>query len=192
MLYEGRHILKKSRKKSRLPMSAFVLCASLLLIVGAIVGTLAWLTADTDPVINSFEPAYVSCKVEEDFNSSTGVKENAKIKNTSDIPTYIRVRLVGYDKDAEGNIVGGTADWLASVSVLTAGNWFAVDNYYYYKLPVAPGALTDNLIDRCQLQDGQVLEILAEAIQSQPSDAVELAWADVDVAGGNLVAAESE
>ncbi len=177
MLYEGRPVRKKEKKKSRLIVKALVLCASLILIVGTIGGTLAWLTTDTEPVINTFSPSHVSCEVEEAFDSDTGVKENVKIKNTSDIPAYIRVRLVGYSKDAEGNIVGGTGLPENLVNMEIPANWLKIGEYYYYLSPVAPDASTANLIDRCELPEGQVLEILAEAIQSEPAEAVTSAWA---------------
>ena len=194
MLYEGKHIRKESRKKRHFQTKITVLCASLALAVCCMIGgTLAWLTADTEPVKNIFDPAQVSCEVLEEFNSSTGAKENVRIKNTSDIPAYIRVRLVGYNKDAEGNIIGGAVEWLKDIPIEPSENWFQVGNYYYYKLPVEPDKNTDNLIANCMLKNGQVLEILAEAIQSQPSDAVESAWADVDVVeNGNLTAANKQ
>ncbi len=191
MLYEGKHIRRESRKKRRFQTKITVLCASLSLAVCCVIGgTLAWLTAKTEPVENKFNPAQVNCKVQEDFDSATGVKENVQIKNTSDIPAYIRVRLVGYNKDAEGHIVGDIAEWLKDIPVKINESWFKAGNYYYYKFPVEPGEFTDNLIDSCILQDGQVLEILAEAIQSQPSDTIESAWAEVKAAeDGNLTAA---
>ena len=187
MLYEGKHIRKENRKKRRFQTKVTVLCTSLALTVCCVIGgTLAWLTANTKPVENIFDPAHVSCEVQEEFDSSTGVKENVQIKNTSDIPAYIRVRLVGYNKDAKGDIIGGAAEWLKDIPVETNGNWFKAGNYYYYKVPVEPGKFTNNLITTCTLQDGQVLEILAEAIQSEPTDAVVDSWHVIVDENGNI------
>ena len=62
-------------------------------------------------------------------------------------------------------------------------DWFEKDGYYYAKAPVAPKGNTPVLIEKCtevaaNAPDGYTLslEILADAIQSTPTRAVEQAW----------------
>lgn len=181
MFYNGRHLQKKSCTRSK---SVALLVSLVLIIVCAVGGTVAWLVAKTTPVQNTFTPGKVSCTVEENFDANTGVKGDVKIKNTSDVNAYIRVRLVGYNKEAD-DIIGGSADWLNKINT-NNDNWFKDGDYYYYKTSVASGAATSNLIDNCTLEDGQVLEILAEAIQATPTTAVTEAWRVTVDSNGNL------
>lgn len=151
---------------------------ALLLVVAG--GTLAWLTAQ-DSVSNTFTPAHVSCTVTEDFNGT--VKSNVNVKNTSDIDAFIRVKLVTYRVKDNGDRIGGTAE----IPEFTPGtNWVKYGDFYYYTLPVAPGEKpkTDLIgaegitLVRYTDADGgkKVIEVMAEAIQSQPERAVGQAW----------------
>lgn len=160
---------------------SLVLVVSVLVLLLAVAGgTLAWLTAQTDGVVNTFTPAQVSCKVTENFDGTT--KSNVNVENTSNIPAYIRVKLVTYRVNKDGQHIGGTA----TIPDFTPGtNWVEHDGYYYYTRPVAPGQTPEtNLIDTITLSssyidaDGgkQVIEVMAEAIQSVPKAAVQAAW----------------
>ena len=153
------------------------LVAMLLVVAG---GTLAWLTAQ-DSVSNTFTPAHVSCAVTEDFNGT--VKSNVNVTNTSDIDAFIRVKLVTYRVNSAGDRIGGTAE----IPEFTPGtNWVEHDGFYYYTLPVEPGKqpatdlIGDDGITLVQYTDTdggkQVIEVMAEAIQSQPDRAVQQAW----------------
>lgn len=152
------------------------LLALLLVVAG---GTLAWLTAQ-DSVSNTFTPAHVSCEVTEKFDGET--KSNVNVKNTSDIDAFIRVKLVTYRVKDNGDHIGGTVE-IPDFDLGT--NWVEHDGFYYYTLPVAPGkAPATDLIDSITLKDSyddadggkQVIEVMAEAIQSQPDRAVQQAW----------------
>lgn len=160
---------------------SLVLVVSVLALVLAVAGgTLAWLVANSGPVTNTFTPATVSCKVEETFKNN--VKSNVNVKNTSNIDAYLRVKLVTYRVNDDGQHIGGTAE----IPTFTPGkNWVKHGDFYYYTLPVAPdGTPAANLIDTITLTgsyndaDGgkQVIEVMAEAIQSQPDSAVQQAW----------------
>ena len=163
------------------------LLALLLVVAG---GTLAWLTAQ-DSVSNTFTPAHVTCEVKEDFNGT--VKSKVNVTNTSDIAAFIRVKLVTYRVNDAGQRIGGKAE----IPTFTPGDgWVKYGDFYYYTLPVAPGATPATpLIDSITLKssygdaDGgkQVIEVMAEAIQSQPARAVADAW-DVTISGGNVAA----
>ena len=161
---------------------SLVLVVSVLALVLAVAGgTLAWLVANSGPVTNTFTPATVSCEVEETFKNN--VKSNVNVKNTSNIDAYLRVKLVTYRVNEDGERIGGTAEILP----FTPGEkWVKNGDFYYYTLPVAPGKTpADPLIGDSGIElraytdvDGgkQVIEVMAEAIQSQPDNAVLQAW----------------
>ena len=175
----ARLVRKPHKGRGRLAM--MVLSVVLLLGV-AIGGTIAWLSTKTTPVTNTFTPAEVTCKVEENFNENTGVKTNVNVKNAGNIAVYIRVKLVTYRTNDDGQHIGGTAD-LPKFAL--GENWVKHGEYYYYTLPVAPGDKpAANLADSMTLEksykdaDGgkQALDVMAEAIQSAPEKAVGEAW----------------
>lgn len=175
----ARLVRKPHKGRGRLAM--MVLSVVLLLGV-AIGGTIAWLSTKTTPVTNTFTPAEVTCKVEEDFDADTGVKTNVNVTNTGNIAVYIRVKLVTYRTNDKGQHIGGTA---ALPEFNLGKNWVEYGEYYYYTLPVSPGGKPDaNLAEKMTLMssyedaDGgkQALDVMAEAIQSEPEKAVADAW----------------
>ena len=171
---------------------SLVLVVSVLVLLLAVAGgTLAWLTAQADGVVNTFTPAQVSCKVTENFVGTT--KSNVNVKNTSNIPAYIRVKLVTYRVNDKGDHIGGMAD---IPNFQRGTNWVKhSDGYYYYTRPVKPNEQPATaLIDRIELTgsyddaDGgkQVIEVMAEAIQSRPTEAVGKSWG-VIISEGSVI-----
>lgn len=175
----ARLVRKPHKGRGRLAMMVLSVVLLLALAVG---GTLAWLSTKTTSVTNTFTPAEVNCKVEEDFDENTGVKTKVNVTNTGNIAVYIRVKLVTYRTNDDGQHIGGTAD-LPKFAL--GENWVEKNSYYYYTLPVAPGEKPEaNLADSMTLEksykdaDGgkQALDVMAEAIQSAPEKAVGEAW----------------
>ena len=178
----ARLVRKDHPERKRRGRIAAVVLSLVLLLALSIGGTIAWLSARTPEVTNTFTPASVTCEVEEGFDDTTGVKTDVNVKNTSDIDVYIRVKLVTYRTNDAGQHIGGTA----AIPAFTPGDgWVAYGDYYYYTYPVAPGQQPETpLIDSLTLTgsyndaDGgkQALEIMAEAIQSAPEEAAGQAW----------------
>ena len=175
----ARLVRKPHKGRGRLAMMVLSVVLLLALAVG---GTLAWLSTKTTPVTNTFTPAKVTCDVTENFDEDTGVKTNVNVTNTGNIAVYIRVKLVTYRTNDAGQHIGGTAE-LPKFNL--GKNWVEYGEYYYYTLPVAPGVKpADNLADSMTLEksykdaDGgkQALDVMAEAIQSEPEKAVADAW----------------
>lgn len=163
-----------SRKKTA------ALLVSLVLVLTAVLGaTIAYLSSETPSVTNTFEPASVSCRIEETFNEGNTAKTGVTVTNTGNIPAYIRVAVVANKVDGEGNLIAGTAD----ASFTVGENWFKhSDGYYYYTKAVAPNEATGNLLNsntNIDLTNRQVT-VLAEAIQADGTKdgvkAVENAW----------------
>lgn len=190
----ARLVRKDHPERKRRGRMATVVLSLVLLLALAVGGTVAWLNARTPKVTNTFTPAHVTCEVEEAFDKTTGVKTDVNVKNTSDIDVYIRVKLVTYRTNDAGQHIGGTAE----LPAFTLGeNWVEKDGYYYYTLPVAPGKTpAANLADKMTLTasyddaDGgkQALDVMAEAIQSTPEEAVADAWG-VKIAQGSVTKA---
>lgn len=172
---------KTARAKRNQKRKDLLLAVSIMLIIGfAVGGTVAWLTTSTLPVENQFTPSSVTCKVEESF--SNNIKSDVKVENTGDTEAYIRVRLISYRQNGEGDTIGGEASIEGlELKLAPVTKWVSDGDYYYYTDPVAPYGFTDVLIESYTLgtyADGesQVLEVLAEAIQSSPASAANEAW----------------
>lgn len=168
-----------SSKKRRTPKLLFGVLALLVVVLFSVDATLAYLTTQTSGITNTFTSSQVSTQVTEDFNGTT--KSNVNATNTGDTAAYIRIKLVTYRVNDKMEHIGGTAE----IPTFTPGSgWVEKDGYYYYMQPVEPGAApAASLIDSINLKkyddaDGgkQVIEVMAEAIQSQPASAVQSAW----------------
>lgn len=187
--YEGRHSgegRRPARRRGRFNarLTAIVL-ATVTLLALAIGGTIAWLNDKTDPVENTFDYARVTCKVTESFDAATGVKSNVNVENTSNTYAFLRVKLVAYRTNAAGQHIGGTA----TIPPFAPGEgWVKNGDYYYYTQPVSPDEQNNkpatDLISSITLggsyadADGgyTALDVMAEAIQSTPVQAVQDAW----------------
>lgn len=172
----------KKRRKSTASRKVIVLAIAVVLLLSATVtGTLMYLVSKTTAVTNTFEPATVTCEVQENFEGK--VKKDVTVKNTSNIDAYLRVKLVTYRVNADGERIGGTA---AIPSFTPGEGWFEKDGFYYYNKPVAPNKTpAANLIGNDGITlvkytdaDGgrQVIEVIAEAIQSVPTSVVADNW----------------
>lgn len=178
--YEARHLQRRRKRRSKKTGMLFL---SLLLVATMMVGgTLAWLSTKSASITNTFLPSKVACEVTESFDGRTGVKSNVNVENTGDIDAYIRVKLVSYRTNDAGQHIGGTAE----LPAFDLGKgWVEHGGYYYYTKPVKPNqkpeaALTKEmkLKVNCDGADGghQAIDVMAEAIQSVPEDAVQAAW----------------
>lgn len=151
---------------------------------------------------NTFVPAQVSCVVHEKMdgqevtgNTAVGKeKSEIRVENTGNIKAFIRVKLVSYYVDENGSIIGTSSNY---PDITTKNDWIAKENHtYYYSNPVDPSGKTKLLCDPVTLEktqiDGktvyQVLEVFAEAIQAEPTSAVEGAWG-ITIKNGAVAAA---
>ena len=177
-----------------------LLTSLVLVLVCAVGAAVAYLVDTTSEVVNTFDPAKVSCEVTETFEND--VKTDVAIKNTSDIEAYIRAAIIVTWKNAEnGNVYGGMpvkdVDYTIS---LNGTDWFqGTDGYYYHKKPVPPESQdgrTEVLIYSCspiaaKTPEGYGLnvEILGSAIQCVPAYVVEQNWKVVTVSDDGTLTA---
>lgn len=167
--YHGSRVSKTNRPKHFAGLLALV-----LILVCTVGGTVAYLVAHTDPVVNTFTPGNVTCDVVEEFNTEKTAKTSVKVQNTGNVPAYIRVAVVANTVDEQGNITGMATleGWLNTAKWTTKSD----DGFYYYKGVVQPGDVTANLLKTGIDLTGIQVTILASAIQSMPDDAVNEAW----------------
>ena len=161
--------------------------ALLCLAIGA---TAAYLVVKSDDVVNEFIPVKVTCEVQETFTN--GTKSNVTVKNTGDIKAYLRAYIVASWVSEDGEKTLGTAPVAGTDYTVTMGTgWLpGADGFWYYPGAVEPNASTTELIKTAtaaQAPDGYKLhiEILASAIQAEPSSTVQTQWG-VSVTNGAL------
>lgn len=185
-----------SSGRYRIPVRSLILLLTLVLLIGSGIGmTVGFLSTRTEPVQNDFTYGKVSCEVLETFGKESNryIKRDVRIKNTGNTSAYIRVLLVFTWKDAEGNVYVNkpqiNKDYQINPDI--SNGWSIYQNSigtysYYYKYPVAAGKETPNLIDSLSQIPGVVgpengkyalsVEIVADAVQAEPADAVTDAW----------------
>lgn len=185
-----------SSGRYRIPVRSLILLLTLVLLIGSGIGmTVGFLSTRTEPVQNDFTYGKVSCEVLETFDKENNryIKRDVRIKNTGNTSAYIRVLLVFTWKDKDGNVYVNKPQINKDYQInpdLSKG-WSIYQNSigtfsYYYKYPVAAGEATPNLIDSLRQTPGVVgpengkyalsVEIVADAVQAEPADAVMNAW----------------
>ncbi|MBQ3500350.1 MAG: hypothetical protein IJA70_02860 [Oscillospiraceae bacterium] len=175
-----------------------VLLAALLVLTMASGSVFAYMKSKTPVVENTIIPAFVNCEVNETFANNE--KTSIKVKNTGNVDAYLRVCLVTYWVDEDDNIMPVPSEKL---DFEYSDNWVKGSNgIYYYKSAVAPGDLTEELLEEAEsiklktyiadTEKGttyyQVIEIFAEAIQAEPADAVTNSW-QVTLTGNEITSA---
>lgn len=182
-------------------LKKWVIAAAVLVTVAAVGVTLAFMFKRAN-VKNTFAPAEVACTVHEKLDGEDiteaaakgSEKSDIRVENTGKVNEYLRVRLVSYFVDAEGNVTG--AEPSVYPDIILNDGWIAGGNHtYYYTKTVEPGEFTPVM---CQpftlaekvLRDGttiyQVVEVFAEAIQADPPEAVKEAWKVTAVDDGTI------
>lgn len=189
-MYQDAHNEKSDRHGIRMNRTAVLLIAIILLISTAVGSTVAFLATKTEPVENSFEYANVSCEVMQDRDTDGSI---VQVKNTGTISAYIRAAVVANWIDVDGNIAASVPEGYSYDLTCSSGSWAqGKDGFFYYLLPVAPGALTEGNLLICTVTCPETpeytlsVEVLAEAIQSTPASAVYEAWG-VTVDGSGML-----
>ena len=179
-MYQDAHNEKSGRHGIRMNRTAVLLIAIILLISTAVGSTVAFLATKTEPVENSFEYANVSCTVTQNCDTDGSI---VQVKNTGTISAYIRAAVVANWIDVDGNIAASVPEGYSYDLTCSSGSWAqGKDGFFYYLLPVAPGASTEGNLLTCMVTCSETpeytlsVEVLAEAIQSTPASAVNEAW----------------
>lgn len=155
-----------------------VAALAVVVLTAAVGGTMAWLSTQRHDLTNTFVPAEVTCAVVEDFTNTT-VKKNVRIQNTGTTDAYIRAMIVANWCTADGKVVKTASP---KYEGLAENNWVEHDGFYYYTKPVAPDQTTSMLFTKCEQgtvpegADHLEVNIICQAVQSTPADAVVEAW----------------
>lgn len=164
----------------------------LLILVLTMVGTgvtYAFMFRQSNTITNIFNPSEVSCEINETFDKASGVKSSVTVTNTGNIDSYIRVTVVSNWINEKGQITGKESE---NVAFTLGADWISKgNNIYVYKYLVKPREATTELLDshivlKAEEKLTQSVEIVAEAIQSNPQEAVIDAWGVSTDASGNL------
>ena len=180
-----------------------LIAAAALCIVAAVGLTLAFMFKKAEKT-NRFIPAEVSCAVREKMDGNEvngtdavgGEKSDIRVENTGNVRGFLRLKMVSYYVDANGDIAGTAASQYPNLTL--KNGWIAGANRtYYYPFPTDPGGMTEILCEpftlgQMQLADGktvyQVIEVIAEAVQAEPISAVQETWG-VTVTNNTITAA---
>lgn len=170
---------------ARVYRTAVLLIAVLLLISTAVGSTAAFLVTKTGPVVEDFAYAQVSCQVIRSDNALA-------VQNTGTAQAYIRASYAVNWLDGDENIAAAVPEgYSCDLAENPQGAWVeGGDGYFYYPAPVDPGGETPSLLTcsvLCPEEPAYTLsvEVVAEAIQSNPAEAAEDAWG-VTVSDGVL------
>ena len=160
----------------------FILLAAIaVLALGIVGGTSAYLLTNTSSVENTFTPGSVSCTIGETFDKK--VKRDVYVINTGNTDAYIRAAIIVTWQDASGNVAPDVPRINTDYSIDYGSGWKQYGDYWYYLNKVEPGQPTSELIKKCEVitdyEDSSYtlhVEILADAIQSEPATAMTEAW----------------
>lgn len=161
--------MKNIKKKSLV-----LLIAVALLLTSSVSGTLAYLSASSKSVENTFTPSSTGTEIVEDFKDN--VKKDVAIKNTGSIDVYIRAAVVITWEKTDGTVYAQKPVEGEDYQITwTKEGWSDLqsDGFYYYNSRVASQSSTGVLFTNCKPlksapAEGYTLhvEIIAQSIQA--------------------------
>jgi len=186
-------------KNNNRKYTLFLVCL-LLTVAIAVSGTIAYIFTTSDPVTNTFAPVLPKIEIPEEMKET--VKENATVKNTGDVDSYLRAKIVATWQNSNGEVYPEVPILGTHYFMSNGTNWIKVGDYYYYNKVAAPGqpAVTKNeTTEKIEFGSGVTkddmliieakvikpapaegytlhIEILGQSIQSTPAEAVQEAW----------------
>lgn len=185
--------------------NVLLVTATIAIVVAAIGGTIAWLTA-SDKANNAFAIAEANPTLEEDFNEGDIVKRDVFVSSSDkNAPMYVRALVNIVWQAEDGTVVWTQASDLGSDGVVPDyeiswgdvaelgtsspddGTWIKGDDgYFYWSKPLQPGGDTGHLINELYVYkdliesygDNRSLraDIAIQGIQADPKDAAIEAW----------------
>ena len=178
--------MNENRNTRRSPKKLLLSILAIILVISASVCvTLAILSETSGSVTNGFTAADVNIVIDEEFTDGDTVKSDVYIKNNSTTGAYIRAAMTVTWQNSDGDTYGAVPVLGKDYTLTqTDSGWQSADDgYYYWVSPVPAGGKTGFLIDKCEViadapADGYTLhvEIVAQAIQAAPIDAVQDSW----------------
>ena len=199
----------ENKTRSNKLLTALAVVIVLVIVVTSISAVVAYMIKRSDEVKNTFVPAKIDYNVVENFDGE--IKTSVKVQSTSNVDTYIRVKVITYWQDSKGNIVGRTSPTVG----FTANNggawkyntddWLydATNQTFYYKTTLAPHATTDDILnltgafggielesvtvgDTVKFTYHPVVTFIVEGVQANPNNAVTECWGVTLDSNGNI------
>ncbi len=156
-----------------------LLIATALLLTVTVSGTVAFLVAGTEPLVNTFTPGVMDTKIEEDVYGNQKRSIKIQLHNNSTVDAYVRIALVGNWVDTDGKVVApwDPNDPNAKFELNTDAWIRGPGGYYYHKTRIkAPDGATADLLKSAitvtKEQAGAEQLILAVIHQSIQADGV--------------------
>ncbi|MEY8436609.1 hypothetical protein AAK967_02530 [Atopobiaceae bacterium 24-176] len=150
--------------------------AAVVLLGIAVVPALAFLSARTASVPNVLSVGEEKVEIVEDFDPNPKrdgwVKKNVRVRNTGNVPCYVRALAVPSTSKFECTFSWGSSGWSAPDA----------SGYRTYRAPLAPGELSPPLLGGLYLdspsepRDLQVL-VYVESVQSRGFQSAQAAFA---------------
>ena len=158
--------MKRNNKK------LIMLASVLVLIVATIGGSIAYMAAKTDNVVNEFTFGNVPIDIPEQFDGTT--KSDVKVHNNGSADAFVRAKIVVTWKNAAGEISGTAVKDTEYTLELNTKDWFLKDGFYYCTNRVEANTDSEVLINTATKADGVVppegydlsIEILAQSVQA--------------------------
>ena len=180
---------RKIPKKILLLSSAIV-----ILVVVAVSGTLAFMSAKTKEVNNNFTPGVANITVSEPNGSSYTISNDnsvckvvaitnlsTPVSGSNPIPVYVRVRLVPVMRHANG--AEGTGEPMnVNYNFVNPTKWIPIGDYYYYNEVLKPGDTSKELINGATITSGipqgekLEIQVIADSIQTVSDDELIKTW----------------
>ena len=187
MKRKGLHARNGGNASGRTARPRLAIALVSLLALASVLATVAYMQAQSSAK-NAFTVAELNVEVDEKF--ANNVKEDVTVKNDGDVPAYVRAAIVVCWKDADGSILSDTPKPGQDYEMEIGKGWtLGSDGYWYCPAPVAANAASPTLIVKCAPKtetSGKRLcvDILAQGVQAEPSEAVASLWgASVDGEG---------
>lgn len=183
-----------------------ILLACLLLTVAiAVTGTIAYIFTSSDPVVNTFAPVTPEIKIPEKMEGTVKEKATVQNTGEVDSYLRAKI-VVTWQNEAgevypEVPVLKSDANSDGDYTMSIGDHWILHEGYYYYYKVAAPGQPAvikkddgsieygkgvsddDMLIIRAEVVDEAPakdyflhIEILGQAIQAEPIDAIKEAW----------------
>ncbi len=152
-----------------------ILCISVALTTAIVGATLAFLKTKTGPLDVEFQPSAVSVSKTADGRG---------VVNDGDVDVYVRAAMIfTWKSTAEENSIMSSAPVSGiNYNMSVAEGWVkAADGFWYCREPLSPDEIRDaissvTLIGNAPLGYGLSTELLVDAIQADPEDAVLESW----------------
>ena len=163
-----------------------LLCSIVVLVLGMVGGSLAYLLDHTEDVKNTFVVPEIDVTIPEDFDGLE--KKNVQVENKCEFPVFARATYVAYWQNDEGEVYSEVPEIDV---IINTGNWTqnANDGYWYCNKILAAknetGAKSPVFIESAKLSSGAqapseeyhlVIDVIAEVVQSSPAAAAQQVW----------------